>query len=404
MSATRAADAKGGPGISVVIPNYNHTRYLSAAIESALHQTCPPLEVIVVDDGSTDECRAAVAEFGARVRYVYQENQGLAGARNTGLRLARGELVGLLDADDQWMPTFAASMLALASQDPEATVYYCAACAVDEGGAPLPQVFGRPVGEPAQLYETLLRANFLIPSTIVMRREPVLSAGMFDTTLTPSGCEDWDLWLRLLPGHRFIGRDEPLVLYRQHGGSLSANVSSMQRAARAVIEKNFGLDDDRCEAWSHDKRRAFGGLYRYTLVTAIQRGGDWPSATTSLTRALQVDPSLATDLSLFYDLALGSQPPGYRDAGPGVPFATNAQHVAALMQQALAPTAIDPSTAAAARATATHALGLVAYNTGHHAQAIHHLTQALRLRPSLWTDSVVVGDLVKSIARRCLGR
>jgi glycosyltransferase involved in cell wall biosynthesis len=104
------------PRVSVVIPNYNHTRFITGAIQSVLNQTYRSFEVIVVDDGSTDNSREVVASFGSQVRYIWQENQGLAGARNTGIRAARGQLIGLLDADDQWLPDFLEKMVALADE------------------------------------------------------------------------------------------------------------------------------------------------------------------------------------------------------------------------------------------------------------------------------------------------
>src|SRR5918996_212462 len=90
--------------VSVVIPTYNYGRYLPEAVESVLHQTFPDLEVIVVDDGSTDDTRELIGRFGDKVCYIYQRNQGLPAARNTGIRAARGEYVGFLDSDDLWLP------------------------------------------------------------------------------------------------------------------------------------------------------------------------------------------------------------------------------------------------------------------------------------------------------------
>ena len=99
--------------VSVVIPNFNHTRYVSEAIQSVLAQAYRSFEIIVVDDGSTDNCREVVSQFGNQVHYIWQENQGLAGARNTAIRAAEGELIALLDADDKWHPSFLEKMVSL---------------------------------------------------------------------------------------------------------------------------------------------------------------------------------------------------------------------------------------------------------------------------------------------------
>ncbi len=113
-----------GPGVrnlvSVVIPNFNHARYIGDAIRSVLAQEYPHFEIIVVDDGSTDDRRAVVVEFGNLVQYIWQENQGLSAARNTGIRAARGSFVGVLDADDLYEPNFMGVLVALLKERPEA--------------------------------------------------------------------------------------------------------------------------------------------------------------------------------------------------------------------------------------------------------------------------------------------
>jgi glycosyltransferase involved in cell wall biosynthesis len=264
------------PLVSVIIPLYNQERYIYGAIQSALNQTYRKCEVIVVDDGSTDNGREEVASFGEQVRYIYQENQGLAGARNTGIRAAKGEFIALLDADDLWLPDFLETMVSLANQNPGAAVYYCCAQGMDELGNDLPQVFGGPPLPPSLIYDSLLRADFLIPSTIIFRRQVVMAAGLFDPSLR--SCEDWDLWLRLLPIHVFIGTSACLVRYRLHGSSLTTNLPGMQNAVRAVMEKHFGPDDGQPQLWSREKRRAFGGVYLYHTLTSVQQLNDWEVA------------------------------------------------------------------------------------------------------------------------------
>jgi len=383
------------PKVSVLIPNYNHTRYIDSAIQSVLNQSYQPFEVIVVDDGSTDNSREVVAQFGNQVRYIWQENQGLAGARNTGICAAKGELIALLDADDVWYPKFLETMISLAAKRPDAAVYYCGAQGMDSDSSDLPQVFGGPVMSPETIYEHLLRGNFLIPSTIVMRRSVVTAAGLFDQNLR--SCEDWDLWLRLLPEHLFIGTCECLVRYRLHKGSLSANPNGMQQAAQTVIEKHFGSNDGQPHAWSAEKRRAYGGLYRYHLLTSLQRKGDWQAGALYFRQALQADPTLATDLDLFYDLALGTQPVGYRGTTYQLDLEANALGLRRLMKEVLGSTGA-PTVKLHRRAlgTAYYALGIVAYNTGKVSLGRHFFVSALYQRPELCREALLVGNLVKS--------
>jgi glycosyltransferase involved in cell wall biosynthesis len=385
------------PKVSVVIPNYNQTRFISAAIQSLLEQTYPSFEIIVVDDGSADNCREVVAGFGRRVRYIWQENQGLGGARNTGIRAAKGEFIGLLDADDQWLPSFLETMVSLTAGYPKAAVYYCCAHAMDADGRELPQQFGGPPRSPEAMHRTLLRANFLIPSTILMRKAIVVEAGLFEQKLQSiHGCEDWDLWLRLLPEHSFVGTSAPLVLYRLHDSTLSANPAGMQRAVRAVIEKHFGPDDGQWTSWPAEKRRAYGGVYRYHVLTTVQRENNWQAAAPYLRRALQADPTLALDVDLFYDLALGSQPPGYRGTSHQLDLGKNATHIHAMLDTVFDSASGLESLRRQACGTAHLALGLVAYNTGQRALCRSSLSRALYYRPELWSDSRVAGNLVKS--------
>ncbi|MGW8265011.1 MAG: hypothetical protein ACWGSQ_01520, partial [Longimicrobiales bacterium] len=102
-------------------------------------------------------------------------------------------------------------------------------------------------------------------------------------------CEDWDLWLRMLPDHEFAGLEETLIKYRIHGSSLSTDPSGMQQAARTVIYKHFGADDGNTSVWTDLKRSAFGGLYTYHAWTSILRKNDWKSGGDFLYQALTAD-------------------------------------------------------------------------------------------------------------------
>src|SRR5690348_13396065 len=107
------------PRVSVVIPSYNSAQYVGAAIESVLVQTVPDVEILVVDDGSKDATREVVARYGDRARYLYQENAGVAVARNHGIRESSGEWIGFLDADDTWLPQKLERQLAALAAAPE---------------------------------------------------------------------------------------------------------------------------------------------------------------------------------------------------------------------------------------------------------------------------------------------
>jgi hypothetical protein len=136
------------------------------------------------------------------------------------------------------------------------------------------------------MYETLLRANFIIPSTVLARRQALAEAGLFDEVpRAMGGCADWDLWLRLARTQEIAGTPECLARYRLHGESLSADVTGMQQAAQAVMLKHFGPDDGRPEAWTDEKRRAYGGFYRHSALTLVERRGDWQASAGYLRQA-----------------------------------------------------------------------------------------------------------------------
>ena len=385
------------PLVSVIIPNYNHTRFIPTAIRSVLAQHYPHYEIIVVDDGSTDDSREVVAQFGEQVRYIWQKNQGLAGARNTGIQAATGELIGLLDADDEWSPEFLEEMVRLAGEHPDGLAFYSMAQCMDVDGNDLPQLVGGPPVESDRLYQKLLRANFIIPSTVLIRRNTLLDAGLFDANL--KFCEDWDLWLRILPTGRIVGSTKCLARYRVHGQSLSTNVTGNQVGSDIVIRKHFGADEGEPSEWSNEKRRAYGGVYRYKAITCIQRQGNWNAAVNPLYRALQCDPTLALDLDFFYELGLGNQQVGYR----GVSEVQNQEANALELEKSLQalPHAADMRfLRAQAIGTAEYALGLIAYGFGRRSASRKYFVRALLHRRELILNMRLVSNYLKSFIHR----
>jgi glycosyltransferase involved in cell wall biosynthesis len=392
------------PFVSIVIPNYNNAHFLGDVIQSALNQSYQNYEVIVVDDGSTDNSRDVVSNFGERVRYIWQENKGLGGARNTGILAAKGEYVGFLDADDQWDSNFLEIMVSLTKKYPDAAVFYCNARYMNEHGMVLPQLVGVPTVPPDRIYQAILRANFIIPSTILAKRSIIVDEGLFDQNFKSlHGCEDWDLWLRIAPRYKFIGTPLSLVRYRLHGQTFSSNPSHMEEAVRAVIDKHFGPDDGKPQDWPANKRRAYGGVYRYIVISSIMRKNDWQMGAVYLRRAMNLDPTLVRDLDLFYELALGSQPIGYRGTSSPLNLEYNARLLDKLLNDAFHTNHIrSKSLLHTAIGTSYYALGIIAYNTRQFVLCRKFLIKALRFRTDLWQDSIVLGDLIKSMLGRSL--
>lgn len=234
VAASPSAPGPCPTGISAIIPTYNYARFLPDAIESVLAQDYPDLEVIVVDDGSTDNTRDVCARYGERIRYVYQTNQGLSAARNTGLREARFDLVAFLDSDDLWRSDkLSRQMQVFAALPLEFGLIATGRQNVSVSGEP--QVGGkrepRHTGE-ITVRDLLIRSRFT-PCSIVARRSCFSTCGGFDLALRSS--EDRDMWLRIARRYRLYWLEEPLTIIRSHGGSMSRHADRMKANTGRVL-------------------------------------------------------------------------------------------------------------------------------------------------------------------------
>ncbi len=227
------------PAVSVVIATYNYAHYLRAAVESALRQSFPSLEVVVVDDGSTDATPHVVRPLlsDPRVRYERTAHGGVAAAKNAGVRLARAPLVAFLDADDVWMPSKLARQAALFRADPGLGVAYTRRWLIDEHGRRLE--YQQPPLFRGRVLDQLFRTNFVTFSSAMVRRAVLDEAGPFDEGLALA--VDYDLWLRVALRHRFDYVDEPLVEYRTGHANLSSR--TVERLATALRVMHRFLDE-----------------------------------------------------------------------------------------------------------------------------------------------------------------
>jgi glycosyltransferase involved in cell wall biosynthesis len=231
-----------GPLCSLVVPSYNVEEYVAEAIESALAQTYRPLEVVVVDDGSTDRTSEVVRGYlgHPEVVYVRQENRGLAGARNRGVREARGAFVGLLDADDVWMPRKVERCVGYLLEHPEIGWVTTDCYLMQERERTLDRYYGcfEPPDFPrtrAEQLACIATRNFMSVAVLI-RRELFDRFGVFDEGLRSS--EDYDLWIRFMLGGTMVGRiDEPLGWYRLRADSLSADPAPQWESHLTVLER-----------------------------------------------------------------------------------------------------------------------------------------------------------------------
>ncbi len=224
--------------VSVIIPTYNYGRFLRDAIDSALAQTYRPIEVIVVDDGSTDDTPQVLATYGERIRVIRQDNRGVGAARNSGAAAARGEYLAFLDSDDILKPQSLEREIARFVADPSLGLVHCAAESVDGDGKLLSVSLNGMEGWVATELLRLDREVIGTPgSGIMVPKRVAAEIGGYDESLQPS--EDWDFCYRIAVRYRAGYIREPLLTYRLHGGGLHLNVGRMEISMLRALEKAF---------------------------------------------------------------------------------------------------------------------------------------------------------------------
>lgn len=288
-------NARGLPKVSVIIPSYNYARFLPGAIESVLDQTFQDFELIVVDDGSTDETADVVRPYTENhgLKYIRQENRGPSSARNTGIRNARGKLVAFLDPDDLWLPEKLRRQVALMDADAEVGLSYCLVDFIDEEGRRFPDIsWPHPSGA---TYKDLLYLNWVVGSgsSVLIRKSVFDEVGLFDEGL--KGLEDMDMWIRILRHHKSAHADEVLARVRRHVRSMQAgkaiDLGKREREYLAHLNKSLELFPE-LEPYRKEARdRIYEGLVftayvygqkadmlRYYLKAGLYRPSFWLSS------------------------------------------------------------------------------------------------------------------------------
>jgi glycosyltransferase involved in cell wall biosynthesis len=245
--------------VSVVIPTYNYGRFIGEAIESALAQTVAASEIVVVDDGSTDNTESVVRAFGQRVQYVRQENAGVCAARNRGVAESVGDYVAFLDADDTWEPSKLEMQIARFALDSSIGLVHCGTREFDgsTGETIRINVCG---GEDGLAENLLLWQEPGMPGpggTIMLSRKAFEAVGGFDTRMKCG--EDWDFCYRVAREFRVGFVAEPLVNYRFHPAAAHLNVGEMERGMSLFYAKAFATDDAEVLQL---RRRSYGNFHR----------------------------------------------------------------------------------------------------------------------------------------------
>jgi glycosyltransferase involved in cell wall biosynthesis len=246
------------PAISVIIPAYNYGRFVGAAIDSVLKQTYAASEIVVIDNGSTDDTRDVVEGFGDSVRYFHQENAGVSMARNRGVRESKSELIAFLDADDFWEPTCLATAVAKFQENSNIGLVHWGLREFDNDTGETVRFYVE--GAEGDVADALLlweEPTIAGHGAVIVTRKAFVEVGGFDTATEPS--EDWDFCYRLTRRYKVGFVAEPLVNYRSHASAAHRDISAMERGMSRFYEKAFSTEDEAVLAL---RDRAYGNFHR----------------------------------------------------------------------------------------------------------------------------------------------
>ncbi|MFZ1135533.1 MAG: glycosyltransferase [Candidatus Korobacteraceae bacterium] len=307
------------PRVSIIIPCYNTSAFVADTLKSVFAQTYKDYEAVVVNDGSPDtpQLEQAIAPWRDRIVYVHTDNCGLAGARNNGIRVARGELLALLDSDDLWEPNYLEVQVHKLDENPGADIVYPSALVFGDG--PGTSVYQRSHGEVT--FTSLINLNCVVMVSVLARRAALERAGLFDDRLR--SCEDFDLWLRCVKhGSRIIYHDQILARYRRRPDSLSAdNVWMASNGLRVLVKMRDAVpltEDERRELEKailffegrrlfYEGKRAFNSGDFPLAVDRLEKSNDYLHSPRiwMILRLIRTVPSIARTAYLWRTRVIG---------------------------------------------------------------------------------------------------
>ena len=252
------------PLVSVILPVYNGAQTISATLKSVFQQSIQDFELIIVDDGSTDQTLEVISTVDdPRLKVFSYPNAGVATTRNRGVAHASGKYVSFVDADDLWTPDKLALQLKALESTPDAAVAYSWTDYIDQEGRFIAEA--QRVAFSGDVYAELLRRDFLeSASNATIRRQAFLACGGFDPSL--SGAADWDLFLRLAKRYAFVAVPHPGVLYRLLSSSMSANLAMQEEECLTVLDRAYKQAPPHLQSL---KQQSLGQLYQYLSFKAM---------------------------------------------------------------------------------------------------------------------------------------
>lgn len=222
------------PRVSVVIPTYNREKLIPKAIDSVIAQTYQNVEIVVVDDGSSDHTLDVIKAYDRDILYVFQENRGIAGARNTGMQKCSGDYIAFLDSDDYWKPEKLARQMRLFHEHPEYGLVASQCASVEADGSFREK--NRP-GTSGWILQSLFRKNFIRTSSAVITRRCMEKVGLFDATLREG--EEYDYWLRIAAVFPIGFINESLAVYVDNPKGASTDSLAGRLHRLRILEKDY---------------------------------------------------------------------------------------------------------------------------------------------------------------------
>lgn len=274
--------------VSVIVPVYNRENYVSEALESILGQTYQNIEIMAVNDGSTDNSLAILKEYQNKypnkVFVIDQENQGQTRARNNAISQSKGEYIAFLDSDDLWMPEKLEKQLPLF--DSNVGLVYCGIHNIDETGKIIDTELCHPELR-GNIYNKLLIRNRMTGGTVVIRRDAINRVGMFDVEFPAA--ENWDLWLRISKLYSVDYVNEALVKYRKHSGNMSQDRMLMLNIIKKILAKHCNEKPSTQEEKAAYSKAHANYAYRMGIYFISER--DYRSARRYFREALDLCPN-----------------------------------------------------------------------------------------------------------------
>lgn len=280
------------PKVSVVIPTYNRAHLIGESIQSVLAQTFPDFQLIIVDDGSSDGTETVVKGFNdPRIRYIYQENRGISGAQNTGIRQAEGQYIAFLGSDDLWLPKLLELEVPILDTNPDVDLVYSKAQAIDADGNLKGQILGAFQKYPGETFKSELYGDSVCTITAVMRRQCFDRVGLFDENLSTR--VDWDMWVRMAKHYRFAHIDKVLAHFRIHPGRYTRtrldDFAKVCENGIKVLDKAFS-DPDLPEEILAIRPIAYRNVYMDIGLRWLS-ARDWWDSARYLWKAICISPS-----------------------------------------------------------------------------------------------------------------